>query len=200
MRKALGARVLEATFGCPHGPLGRIGGRLMARSNAATERHLVDAADLTAEDVVLVVGPGPGVGLEHAALRAAQVIGVDPSEVMRRAARRRCSDLVARGVVRIEDGTAAATGQPDASVDVVLSVNNIHLWPDLAAGLAEARRVLRPGGRLLVSVHARWQPGGADTLGAAVGEAGLTDVRTSRWEPPGRLATTALRLQAKRPA
>ena len=112
-------------FGRPHGPLGRLGGRLMAQGNAATERHLVDAAGLTPADVVLVVGHGPGVGLEHAGARATRVIGVDPSELMRRAARRRCAGLVARGVVRVEDGTAAATGQPDASVDVVLSVNNI---------------------------------------------------------------------------
>jgi SAM-dependent methyltransferase len=192
--------LLQAAFGRPRGPLGRLGGRLMARGNAATERHLVDAAGLTPADVVLVVGPGPGVGLEHAGARAARVIGVDPSELMRRAARRRCAGLVARGVVRVEDGTAAATGQTDASVDVVLSVNNVQLWPDLAAGLAELRRVLRPGGRLLVSVHERWQPGGADALVAAVGKAGFTDARAWRWEPPGRLATTALQLQARRPA
>lgn len=66
----LGTRLLEMSFGRPSGPLGRIGGRLMARGNAATERRLVDLAELDHRDVVLVLGPGPGIGLEAAARRA----------------------------------------------------------------------------------------------------------------------------------
>lgn len=192
-------RILDAAFGRPRGLWGRLGGRLMAHGNAATERHLVDVADLARDEVVLAVGPGPGVGLPYAAERAALVVAVDPSEVMRTLARRRCADLVARGVVRVEDAVAEATRQPDASVDVVLSVNNVQIWPDRAAGLAELRRVLRPGGRMLVSVHERWLPGGADAFTADVAGAGFTDVRMWRWQPPGRFAATAVQLRAKRP-
>lgn len=35
----------------------------MARGNADTERHMVSVVQLGERDVVLVVGPGPGVGL-----------------------------------------------------------------------------------------------------------------------------------------
>ncbi|WP_180686571.1 class I SAM-dependent methyltransferase [Streptomyces gossypiisoli] len=91
---------------------------------------------------------GPGVGLAAAAERSAHVIGIDPSEVMRAMARRRCAPLITRGRLRLSPGTAARTGRPDASVDVVISVNNLQLWPDLPAALAELHRVLRPGGRL----------------------------------------------------
>lgn len=172
----------------------------MARGNADTERHLVELADLTRDDAVLVLGPGPGIGLRAAAMRAGGVIGVDPSEMMLAACRERCADMIDTGAVRLVRGEAANTGQPDASVDVVLSVNNVMLWPDWTAGFAELSRVLRPGGRMLLSVHHKWLPGGVPALTAAVEDTGFRDVETWTWEPPGRGATTAAQLRARRPA
>jgi arsenite methyltransferase len=186
-------------FGRPRGVLGRIGGRLMASGNAATERHMVDVAGVDHEDVVLVLGPGPGIGVQAAGARAMRVIAVDPSEVMLRVAGRRCADLVRQGTVRLVGGVAADTGLPDASVDVVLAVNNVQIWPDWAVGFAEVRRVMRPGGRLLISAHERWLPGGRAALAGAVERAGFDDVTTWLWEPPGRAATTAVQLRARRP-
>ncbi len=191
----VGVRVLQMSFGRPTGPLGRIGGWLMARGNAATERHLVDVADLGGRDVVLVLGPGPGIGLEAAAGRAGHVIGIDPSEVMLASCRRRCAEQIRRGTVRLAPGSADDTGQPAESVDVVIAVNNVQIWPDWHAGFAELHRVLCPGGRLLLSAHEKWLPGG---LATAVEQAGFEQVQTWTWEPPGRMATTAAQLQALR--
>jgi arsenite methyltransferase len=78
-------------------------------------------------------------------------------------------------------------------------VNNVMLWPDWQAGFTELRRVLRPGGRMLLSVHEKWLPGGLTALAAAVDAAGFDGIRTWAWEPPGRSATTAAQLQARRP-
>ncbi|MEJ3655480.1 class I SAM-dependent methyltransferase [Actinomycetes bacterium KLBMP 9759] len=194
----IGDRLLDMGFGRPRGLLGRIGGRLMARGNAETERHLVRLAELGPDDDVLVVGPGPGIGLEAAAATAGHVVGVDPSDAMVAACRRRCAASIDGGVVEVRLGDAAHTGQGDASVDVVLSVNNVMLWPDRKAGFTELHRVLRPGGRMLVSVHEKWLPGGLSGLAAAVAEAGFGDVETWTWEPPGRGATTAAQLKARR--
>ncbi|MCX4625579.1 hypothetical protein [Streptomyces sp. NBC_01443] len=60
-------RLLTRGFGRPSGLLGLLGGRLMAHGNAATELHVVALAAPAEQDVVLVVGPGPGVGLRAAA-------------------------------------------------------------------------------------------------------------------------------------
>jgi arsenite methyltransferase len=195
----IGDRLLDMGFGQPRGLLGRIGGWLMARGNADTERHLVKLADLTPEDVVLVLGPGPGVGLEAAGIQAGHVVGVDPSATMLTVCGQRCGDLIEKGKVELVRGDAENTGQPDASVDVVLSVNNVMLWPDWRAGFAELHRILRPEGRMLISVHEKWLPGGLTALGTAVGEAGFDGVQTWTWEPPGRSATTAAQLRARRP-
>lgn len=194
----LGRRILEAGFGRPRGVLGRVGGRLMARGNAATEQYMVQLAEPGEHEAVLVLGFGPGVGLRAAGIRSDHVIGVDPSPVMREAARRRCADLIERERVRITSGTADGTGLADATVGLVLGANNVQLWPDWHAGLAELRRVLRPGGRLLLSAHRKWLPGGPSALATAVEHVGYEQIQTWDWEPPGRGATTAALLSAYR--
>lgn len=194
----IGIRLLETSFGRPSGPLGRVGGWLMAWGNAATERHLVDVAELRPQDVVLILGPGPGVGLEAAGERSGHVIGIDPSEVMLTSCRRRCAELIRRGTVRLVRGVADDTGRPAGSVDAVLAVNNVQIWPDWRAGFGELHRVLRPGGRLLLSAHEKWLPGGLPALAAAVEQAGFEEIQTWTWEPPGRGAPTAAQLRAWR--
>ncbi|MGW2564212.1 class I SAM-dependent methyltransferase [Streptomyces sp. NPDC001514] len=197
--ESITGRLLTKACGRPSGLLGRIGGRLMAHGNAATERRMVDLAAPAEQDMVLVVGPGPGVGLQAAAERSARVIGVDPSDVMLDMCRRRCGGLIEQGRVRLTTGTADRTGMPATSVDAVISVNNVHLWPDVPAGLAELHRVLCPGGRLLLSAHERWLPGGLPALADAVRSAGFDGVRTWTWNPPGCSAGSAAQLRAIRP-
>lgn len=184
--------VRDRAFGRPRGLLGRIGAAVMASVNGPTERHVVDVARLTSGESVLVVGHGPGVGVEAASARTAEVAGVDPSEVMLALARARCPQA------QLSRGTAEDTGRCDESADVVLSVNNVQLWPDRAAGFAELRRVLRPGGRLVLSAPEKWLPVSRHDLAAEVAAAGFTDLQTWTWEPPG-FASTEAELRARRP-
>jgi SAM-dependent methyltransferase len=121
------------------------------------------------------------------------VVGVDPSREMLLAAKRRCRELVEVGKVELIHGEAADTHRPARSASVVMSVNNVHLWPDRAAGFAEIHRILKPGGRLLISVHAKWAPEG---LAEEVAAAGFGDVVSKLWRPPARGAGTALIVKA----
>ncbi|MBB4682523.1 class I SAM-dependent methyltransferase [Amycolatopsis jiangsuensis] len=184
---------LDRAFGHPSGMLGRLGGRLMALGNAATERRLVDLARLEPDETVLVVGPGPGVGLDAASRLAGEVIGVEPSAEMRALCQERCGDRA-----ELRTGTAARTGSADACVDVVLTVNNVQLWDDRPAAFAELLRVLRPGGRLLLSAHEKWLPVTRHELADEATAAGFTDLQTWTWDPPG-FAALAAQLRARRP-
>ena len=186
-------RAIDRTFGHPSGILGRIGGWLMARGNAATEQRIVELAVLEPAEEVLVVGPGPGVGLEAAARLARRTIGVDPSAEMLALCHERCG-----GAAELRRGTAEETGEPDEAVDVVLSVNNVMLWDDRAAGFAELYRVLRPGGRMLLSAHEKWLPVSRHVLADEAAAAGFTDLQTWTWQPPG-FAPLAAQLRARKP-
>ncbi|SFB27506.1 Methyltransferase domain-containing protein [Amycolatopsis marina] len=172
---------------------------MMERGNGPTESKVVEVAKPGSDETVLVIGPGPGVGLDLAAARARQAIGVDPSEEMLRRCRRRCAAAVEAGTVELRTGTAEATGQETDSVDVVLSVNNLMLWSDRSAALAELLRVLRPGGRLLLSAHEKWLPVPRHELVHEFETIGFTDVQSWTWDPPGRAASRAVQLRAVRP-
>ncbi len=109
---------------------------------------------------VVEVGPGPGVllGLLAARPDVRRATGVEPSLDMRVLAVRRLAADIAAGRVEVRAGDAAATGLPAASADLVVSVNTVAIWPDLEAGVAGLHRVLRPGGRLLLSWHGGREP------------------------------------------
>jgi ubiquinone/menaquinone biosynthesis C-methylase UbiE len=62
--------------------------------------------------------------------------------------------------VRYAAGSAEALPLPGSSVSVAWSIACVHHWADLDAGLREARRVLKPGGRL-VAIERLTRPGAA---------------------------------------
>ena len=93
---------------------------------------------------------GCGTGQVAAALApfVARVVAVDRSGEMLQAARRRLRD--ARNV-DVRRGELEALPIADAELDAATLLLVLHHLPDPAAALAEAARVLRPGGRLLIA-------------------------------------------------
>jgi arsenite methyltransferase len=184
--------MLNRHFAHPQGPLGRLVGRTMARKNAALTRRVVAAARLDGTETVLEIGCGPGVGLVAlaAALPRGQVLGAEPSAVMRRQAAARLRGYGDR--VDLVDATAATLPWSAGTVDVVLAVNSVQLWQPPAESLARVREVLVPGGRLLVGLteHAVRPDGStvpADVDSRLVGELATAgfDVVRQDWEPGG---------------
>jgi len=97
---------------------------------------------------VLDIGCGTG-QLGHrirTGLHGVRVVGCDFSAGMLHEARRR------DGGVRWVQGDATRLPFATAAFDAVVSTQAFHWFPDQPAALAEITRVLRPGGRLLVSV------------------------------------------------
>lgn len=146
----------SSPFAWPVGLRGRLAGWLMLHLNQ--QGDLLPLLDVRPGSTVLEVGYGPGGLLRMLAERteAARIIGVDPSETMRAVALRRNRSAARR--LDLQVGTAAATGLPAASVDLVVSVNNVGIWPDLGAAIVELHRVLRPGGRIVIATHGGTRP------------------------------------------
>jgi ubiquinone/menaquinone biosynthesis C-methylase UbiE len=106
--------------------------------------------DVGPEDDVLDVGCGPGVAVRRATAHgASSVVGVDPAPVMLRVARALGSFRRRGADAHYLEGTAEELPLADGSVSVLWSLSTVHHWRDLTAGLEQARRVLRPAGRLL---------------------------------------------------
>ncbi|MEW5857257.1 MAG: methyltransferase domain-containing protein, partial [Cyanobacteriota bacterium] len=122
----------------------------------------VHAAELANDPTVLYVGVGGGLeALQFAyfSRRPGGVIAVDPVAAMREAATRNLAIAAQENswfdpsFVEIREGDAFSLPVPDASVDVVAQncLFNIFEPADLHRALQEAFRVLKPGGRLLMS-------------------------------------------------
>jgi ubiquinone/menaquinone biosynthesis C-methylase UbiE len=99
---------------------------------------------------VLEVAIGTGLNLEHYPESVA-LTGVDFSPAMLAQARARARQL--GRPVELVEGDAQALDFPDSSFDTVLSTFSLCSIPDDRQAVAEMRRVLRPGGRLLLADH-----------------------------------------------
>lgn len=134
----------------------------------------VALASLRPGEVVLDLGSGAGFDAFLAARAVGstgRVIGVDMTTEMVEKARANAATV---GLANVEFRLGAIESLPvdDAAVDVIISNCVINLVPDKARVFAEAHRVLRPGGRLLISdlVRLGELPGSVrDSIAAYVG-------------------------------
>ncbi|MEQ4207588.1 methyltransferase domain-containing protein [Actinopolymorpha sp. B9G3] len=151
-------RPVTSPFARPNGIRGRLAGRIMLWTNP---QHVVlDNLEVRPGDRVLEVGYGPG-GLVRLLVERTDAVliqGIDPSPDMRDVATRVNRAAAGEGRVDLRVGTAERTGLPDQSVDHVVSVNNVAIWPDLEAGLQEFHRVVRPGGTVVIAWHGGTDP------------------------------------------
>ena len=171
------------------GLFGLVAGWTMSFGRGRSTRLLLDLAHVGPGDRALDVGCGPGLFLREAAARGATAVGVDPSARMRRLALRRIPAGL-RPKITVVEGSAEHLPLEDGSATVAWAVASFHHWSDPDAGLAEVRRVLEPGGRLLVAERLAsprgWLRGHALTweaageLAAQAGRAGFDGVAATR--------------------
>ena len=140
--------------------LPRIVDRVCGNSEVHEHRVLVCQG---LEGEVLELGFGSGHNVEHYPAAVTRVSAVEPSDLAWRLAQPRIASASTEVVRSDLDGQRLS--EPDASVDRVLSTFTMCTIPDLEAALAEAHRVLRPGGEVHFLEHGlapepgvrRWQ-------------------------------------------
>ena len=114
----------------------------------ATTRETIARLSVHREDRLLDVGCGTGALLERLAATqpAAQLAGVDPVPEMLASARRKLPSAVA-----LRPGWAEQLPFDDSQFDIVVSCNMFHFIDRPVDALGEIRRVLQPGGRLVIT-------------------------------------------------
>jgi ubiquinone/menaquinone biosynthesis C-methylase UbiE len=109
---------------------------------------------------VIEVGAGNGMNFAHYPPGVAHVLAVEPEPRLRELAKAEAAK--APVPIEVVDGTADRLPADDATLDAAIALLVLCSVPDVAAALAEIRRVLRPGGQLRFFEHVR-----ADTPGLA---------------------------------
>ena len=139
-------------FGVPEGLLGRIGVRLMRRVSRSFSQAMSEVLELQPADDLLDVGCGSaGLLVDHAA-HVRYVAGIDASELQVSMARERLADRIGSGTAEIVLADAGALPWDEGRFSVVTSVNVLKFVPDPGQALREMYRVLRPGGRVAVTM------------------------------------------------
>lgn len=112
--------------------------------------------------VVVEVGAGSGTAFAHYPAEVTRVVAVEPEPSLRREAEAAAAE--APVPVEVQDGLADALPLADGEADAVVFSLVLCSVPDQAAALAEAARVLRPGGELRYLEHVA-EPTGARARG-----------------------------------
>ena len=176
--------------------------RALYIAESAVEAAVVAALGAADLGRLVDVGTGTGRMIELLGPRATSALGIDRSPEMLRLARGR---IEGAGLphAEVRRGDMYALPRDDGSVDTVVFHQVLHFADDPAAVIAEAARVLAPGGRLLVvdfmphgreelrqqQRHVRLGFGDRQVLGW-MAAAGLSAVVTARLPDPQAIGVT----------
>jgi SAM-dependent methyltransferase len=192
-------------FGVPRGPLGSVGARLLPRVARKLYVMMATELDLRPDDELLEVGCGSARLLAEHASQVRFVAGLDLSDIQVGMARERLAERITAGTAEIVLGDAMALPWADGRFSVVGSLNCLKFVPDPPQALREMQRVLRPDGRLVLTIDKqadKWgRSGEVDAFGQwqwsvddcrrMAEEAGFTDVSVA--DMPTRLGLQFVR-------
>lgn len=183
-----------AFAGVPSGRLGRAGARWMVKLNErGNYEELARILAIQPDEDLLDVGCGSAELLASHAATARYVAGLDASQLHIDMARQRLADRIAAGTAEVALGDAGALPWPDGRFAVVTSFNCLKFVREPARALSEIHRVLKPGGRAVLTISDRlrnakasgtqdawgqWRWSEADAR-RLMAEAGFVDVSSS---------------------
>lgn len=113
--------------------------------------HLYDVVGLRANSNIADIGSGTGSISKLLLERGSDVIAVEPNQAMREAAEQ---TLKSSPKFQSMAGSAESTGLPDQAVEFIVCAQAFH-WFDRSAAQTEFRRILQPGGKVILIWNSR---------------------------------------------
>jgi ubiquinone/menaquinone biosynthesis C-methylase UbiE len=140
-------------FMLPRGLAGRVLARMMPLGHNAIYKRVSKVLNLQPEDELAEVACGGGHFLKKYASGVRHVSGLDLSDVQVKLARRNLRDRIKTGTADIVMGDASKLPWEDNRYSVATAMGSIMGFPDPLESLKEMHRVLRPGGRAVISIE-----------------------------------------------
>jgi len=148
----------NAQFAHPEGWLGRLVGVILAMKNRERNAWTLSLLDIQPNDQVLEIGFGPGQAIQEVAKLTPNgaVAGIDLSAVMVEQASKRNAATIRSGRVHLQQGAESPLPFDANKFNKVFAVNSMQFWSNRMAGLQEVMRVLKPGGRVAITIQPMW--------------------------------------------
>jgi ubiquinone/menaquinone biosynthesis C-methylase UbiE len=136
----------------PEGRFGAFWARFMNIGHSNLTRWGLSHISINKDDTILDIGCGGGKTVNTLAKIAAEgkVYGIDYSEVSVAVSTSKNKKLIDAGRVRILHASVDSLPFSDDMFNLVIAVESYHFWPDLINNLKEIRRVLKPGGSVII--------------------------------------------------
>jgi ubiquinone/menaquinone biosynthesis C-methylase UbiE len=137
--------------------LSRIVERITGRDHATVKQWAIDLLDIDPTDRILNLRCGPGVMVAEIAQRATSsvVVGVDSSAVMIAQATALNQPAITAGRVKLHLASGKALPYPNGYFTKACVMKTETVWPSTQAEVSELRRLLAPGGRLVILLEER---------------------------------------------
>jgi len=137
----------------PIGFGGRIMARLMVIGHRTIYKNVAAALNLQPEDDFLEVGCGSGIFMKSYASHVHSTAGLDHSEDMAKLASHYNRKRIEAGTAEFRHGDAAQLPWEDEKFSAAASMASFVFWSKPLESLKEIHRVLRPEGRLVISLE-----------------------------------------------
>jgi ubiquinone/menaquinone biosynthesis C-methylase UbiE len=137
----------------PRGISGWIMGWIMPIFHDSIYKLVSPVLDLGTQDDLLDVGCGSGHFLKKYASHVKSIAGLDLSEVMIKVANIKNKGRIAAGTAEFVQGDAVKLPWDDSTFSAVTSMGSFVGFPKTLESIKEMYRVLRPGGRAVISIE-----------------------------------------------
>ena len=137
----------------PTGLFGRFVGMGMNRGHSRLRRWGLSHISIKPNASILDVGCGGGKAVQELTRisLSGKVCGIDYSEEMVQLARKINKKFIENGHVEIMHGSVSSLPFTDGMFNLVTAFEAYYFWPNLINDLKEIKRVLKPGGTLLIA-------------------------------------------------
>lgn len=137
----------------PRGLAGRMIAWLMPLGHGSIYKAVSEVANLQPQDDLVEIACGSGHFIKNYASNVRSVAGIDLSELVVKLATNKNRKRIASGTAEFKHGEASKLPWKDSRFSVAITMGSFIGFPKPLESLKEMYRVLRPGGRAIVSIE-----------------------------------------------